>query len=45
MLQKRTERFHNKGIGNDDVGDMEDGGEMKFGDLEDACEDTDTSDY
>merc|ERR1712194_968579 len=45
FLQKRTKRTQKKSIGDDDDGDMEDEGEMEYGDLEAASEDADTSDY
>merc|ERR1712194_711233 len=45
FLQKKVRRAHKKSIGDDDDGDMEDEGEMEYGDLEAASEDADTSDY
>merc|ERR1719446_394892 len=45
FLQKRAKRTSKKSIGDDDDGDMEEEGEMEYGDLEAASEDADTSDY
>jgi len=46
MIRFRTKVLSNKkNIGNDDDGDMEDEGEMEYGDLEASSEDADTSDY